>query len=127
MEKGLKIIMLLLIALFVMNQPVFAVPTFQVYSPQATAGSYGEDEQTWFVTDSSFELVVAGAFTDGFTSLTNVTLLVSVPDGQTGSITFTGGAPATLLTSPVSLDTPFPGDPVNPTAEATLPTIGPGT
>jgi len=125
--KSLKLITLLLVASLVMNQQVFAVPTFQVYSPQGTAGSYGEDEDTWFVTDSSFELVVAGAFTNGFTDLTNVTLLVSVPDGQTGSITITGSAPATLLTSPVSLDPPFPGDPVNPTTTATLPTIGANT
>ena len=125
MMKRLKLITLLLIASFVMNQPAFAVPTFQVWSPDYEyAGDWGPDEQTWFVTDSSFELVVAGAFTNGFTSLTNVTLLVSVPDGQTGSITFTGGAPATLLTSQVSLDPPLPGDPCNPTATATLPTIG---
>jgi hypothetical protein len=126
-KKSFKIIALLLIASFVMNQQVFAVPTFQVYSPQATAGSYGEDEDTWFVTSSSFDIVVAGAYTNGTTSLTNVTLLLSVPDGQTGSITFTGGDTATLLTSPVSLDPPLPGDPVNPTAAATLPTIGADT
>jgi len=122
MMKRLKLITLLLIASFVMNQQVFAVPTFQVYSPQGTAGSIGEDQQTWFVTDSSFELVVAGAFTNGFTSLTNVTLLVSVPDDQTGSITITGSAPATLLTSPTSLDPCYPGA-VNPTDTATKDTL----
>ena len=126
MMKKLKIISLLLIALFVMNQQGFAVPTLQVYSPQATAGNYGLDEQTWLVTESPFELVVAGAYSDGIASLTNVTLLLSVPEGQTGSITFTGGDPATLLTSPTSLDPCYPGA-VNPTESATLPTIGPDT
>jgi len=130
MKKSLKLITLLLVALFVMNQPAFGVPTFQVYSPQATAGSYGEDQQTWFVTDSSFELIVAGAYTpdNRVSSLTNVTLLLSVPDGQDGTINFIGGDTATLRTSPVILDDPPvgsfpPGDFYNPTATATKYTL----
>lgn len=129
MMKRLKLITLLLIASFVMNQQVFAVPTFQVWSPQATAGSYGPDEQTWFVTENPFDLVVAGAYTpdNQVLSLTNVTLLLSVPDGQQGTITI-GGDPATLRTSPVILDDePVgslpPGDFYNPTATATKDTL----
>jgi len=118
-KKRLKLITLLLIASLVMNQPVSAVPTFQVWSPDSTfSGDWGPDEQTYFVNTSPFELVVAGAYKPGVVSLTNVTLLLSVPDnGQQGTITI-GGNPATLRTSPVSLD-PLPGDPYNPTATAT--------
>ena len=129
MIKRLKLITLLLIASFVMNQPAFAVPTFQVYSPQATAGSIGEDEQTWFVTDSSFELIVAGAYKpdNQVLSLTNVTLLLSVPDGQQGTINISG-SPADLLTVKTDLlGNPSNTLPLNPTEDATLPTIGPDT
>ena len=92
MNQKLKIIILLLIASFVMNQPVFAVPTFQVYSPDSEyAGDYYEDQDTWFVTDNPFELWAIAAYKPtGVTSLTDVTLLVSVPHDETGTISITG-------------------------------------
>lgn len=120
MMKSLKLIALLLIALFVMNQPAFAVPTFQVYSPDYfTTDDWGPDEQTYFVNTSPFTLVVAGAYKPNVLSLTNVTLLLSVPNNQDGTIAFLSGDTATLLTSEADL----PGDPVNPTAEATKYTL----
>jgi hypothetical protein len=122
--KSLKLILLLFVALLLMNQSVFAVPTFQVYSPDYTfAGDWGPDEQTYFVSSNPFELVVAGAYGPNIDSLTNVTLLVSVPDSEEGTIAFISGDTATLLTSEADL----PGPPVNPTASATLPTIGADT
>jgi hypothetical protein len=132
MTKKLKLTGLLFITLFLMNQPASAVPTFQVWSPQATAGSYGPDEQTWFVTENPFDLVVAGAYKpdNQVLSLTNVTLLLSVPDGQEGTITI-GGDTATLLTVKTDLlgnpSNPSDVPPLNPTEDATLPTIGPDT
>ena len=128
MMKSLKLMLLLFITLFLMNQPAFAVPTFQVWSPDSTfSGDWGPDEQTYFVTTSSFELVVAGAYKPGVESLTNVTLLLSVPNNQDGTINFIGGDTATLRTSPVSLDDPpvgsLPGDPYNPTDTATKYTL----
>ena len=127
MMKSLKLILLLFITLFLMNQTAFAVPTFQVWSPDSTfSGDWGPDEQTYFVDTSPFELVVAGAYKPGVVSLTNVTLLLSVEENQVGTIDFLSGDTATLRTSPVSL-APLPGDPYNPTAAATLPTIGPET
>jgi len=69
--------------------PASAQPTFQVYSPDATAGDYGADQDTWFVTSSSFELWAIGAYHNEL-SLTNATLLLSVPDGETGTISITG-------------------------------------
>jgi hypothetical protein len=126
----MKIIMLLLIASFVMNQPAFAVPTFQVWSPDwEFAGSLNGDEDTWFVTDNPFELWVVGAFSNSgnTTSLTDVTLVLSVPDGQTGgtiSITsnedpIIGGS---IAATPVLLTVADsdPTDPVNPTANANI-------
>ena len=117
MMKRLKLIALLLIASFVMNQQAFAVPTFQVYSPQATAGSYYEDEDTWFVTDSSFELWVIGAHKPtGVTSLTDVTLLASVPHGETGTISITGNIDPFDGSVGVAVDpgAPLTSPPINP-------------
>ena len=108
-------------------EPALAVPTFQVYSPDATPGPYGQDQNTWYVTSSPFTLVVAGAYQDMTVSLTNVTLLLSVPDGQQGTITISG-SPATLLTVKTDLlGNPSDTPPLNPTEDATLPTIGPDT
>jgi hypothetical protein len=130
MMKNLKLILLLFIALFLMNQPASAVPTFQVWSPDsAFAGSLGDDQQTHFVVSSPFELVVAGAYTPDsqVLSLTNVTLLLSVPDGQEGFIDISG-SPADLLTVKTDLlGNPSDVLPLNPTEDATLDTIGPDT
>jgi hypothetical protein len=129
MMKNLKLILMLFIALFLMSQSAVAVPTFQVWSPDSVfSGSWGDDQHTHFVVSNPFELVVAGAYTPDSQvySLTNVTLLLSVPDGQEGFIDISG-SPADLLTTPTILEPPRDGDPTNPTLYATLPTIGPDT
>jgi hypothetical protein len=120
--ENLKLILLLFITLFLMNQTAFAVPTFQVYSEQGVAGDWGPDEDTWLVVDNPFTFIVAGAYQNSTVSLTNVTLLLSVPDNEQGTIGFLSGDSATLRTSPVSL-APLPGDPYNPTATATKDTL----
>ena len=74
----------------------YAVPTLQVYIDGATAGTIGGDEDTWFTGNSSFDLILVGAYGPKTTSITNGTLVASVPQGQTGSITING---ATLLTT----------------------------
>jgi hypothetical protein len=91
MKKSLKLILLLLITLFLVNQPAFAVPTFQVAINGGDAGSIGEDEDTWFTSDSSFELIVVGAYQAAGSqgqketeSLTQVSLVVSVPSIEIG-------------------------------------------
>ncbi len=63
-----------------------AIPTLQTYINGATAGSIGSDEDTWFATDSSFSLYVVGAYGSNTISLNSLTLLVSVPDDETGTI-----------------------------------------
>ncbi len=90
--KVLKIpIMVVVTLLLLMSQSASAQPTFQVYSPDAIyAGDYYEDQDTWFVIDNPFELWAIGAYHTNITDLTDVRLIVSVPDGETGSITITG-------------------------------------
>ena len=73
------------------STPAPAQPTFQVYSPDATmAGDFGPDQDTWFVNSSPFELWAIGAYHSNTISLTGATLLLSVPDGETGTISITG-------------------------------------
>lgn len=88
----LKIIFVVAPTLFVLlTQSVYAQPTFQVYSPDAVfAGDYYEDQDSWFVIDSPFELWTIGAYHTNTDALNNVRLLISVPDGQTGTITVVG-------------------------------------
>ncbi len=82
---------------FLFNQTVFAVPVFQVYIEDAVADTIGLDEDTWFTTGSPFNLIVAGAYGSKTKSLTDVTLALSVPQDETGSISITGGDGVTLL------------------------------
>jgi hypothetical protein len=112
--KVLKIpIWLILAILFLFSQTMLAVPTLQVFGyndgetpADAVAGTWGEDEQSWLVYTDPFNLVVVGAYQaargqgqSATENLTEVTLLVSVPQGQTGTISITGGdVGATLLT-----------------------------
>jgi len=108
MRKNMKIITLLIVvSLLALNQQLFAVPTFQVYSPGATAGDYYADQDTWLTTANPFEIWVVGAFGPNTDSLTDVTLILSVPDGETGTISITP-----------NLDPIVSEDPVNPTADA---------
>ncbi|MHC4463404.1 MAG: choice-of-anchor N protein [Planctomycetota bacterium] len=68
-----------------------AQPTWQVWTPNwSSVGTIGEDQQTWFVDDNPFELWVLGAYHTGVTSLTDARLVVSVPDGGSGTFTITG-------------------------------------
>jgi len=67
----------------------FALPTFQTYINDATAGSQGSDEQTWFTSENPFSLFVVGAFGPKTVSITGGTLLISIPEGETGTISFT--------------------------------------
>ena len=77
--------------LLLMSHLALAQPTFQVYSPDAIyAGDYYDDQDSWFVISNPFELWAIGAYHPITNSLTDVRLIVSVPDGETGSITITG-------------------------------------
>ena len=85
--------LLVLFGILVVASSVWAVPTLQVYIEGATAG----DDDTWVFSGSDpFNLVLTGAYGPKTQSITSGTLVASVPQGQTGSITING---ATLLTT----------------------------
>jgi hypothetical protein len=89
---------ILLLMILMLSQVASAVPTLQVYAVGGTPGTIGSDEDTWFTGANPFNLIVAGAYSAKTISLTEVTLLLSVPQGQNGTITITGGdVGATLL------------------------------
>lgn len=126
--KITKIILSITVS-FLLTQSLFALPTFQVfaYDSDAIAGDWGFDEDSWLVDETPFSLVVVGAYQaskgqgqSATESLTEVTLLVSVPQGQTGTITITdsGGTPLELLT--MTGDTLYEGSYYNPDANANI-------
>lgn len=84
-------IYLVLVILCLFNKAAFAIPAFQVYIQGADAGTIGQDEDTWFTGNSSFDLVVAGAYGPGTINLAEVTLVVSVLKNETGTISLTSG------------------------------------
>ena len=92
-KRDIYLALAAILAIFCQN--TMAVPTFQAYIDNGTAGTIGQDADTWFGTNSTFDLIVVGAYGPKTVSLTQVTLALSVPEGQTGTISITGGA--TLL------------------------------
>jgi hypothetical protein len=97
------------------SQVALAVPTFQTYIEGAAAGTIGQDQDTWFAFNSPFNLIVVGAYGPKTANLTNVTLVLSVPKGETGTISITGDDGVALLTS----KTAAPGG-YNPNANANV-------
>jgi len=99
--------------------PAFGLPTFQAYINGSTAGSSGSDEQTWFFPGSEFELYIVGAYRPMDLSISSVTLLLSVPEGETGTIYITpsGGDETPIL---ITTSGGVTGSPLNPTLNADL-------
>jgi len=93
--------------IFLCNQVLLGVPTFQTYIDGGTADDIGLDHDTWFTSNSTFDLIVVGAFGPKTDSLSEVTLVLSVPQGQSGTVNISGGA--TLLT--VITNTPYGNNP----------------
>lgn len=99
MKRTDSSVWLIAAVVLVFCQAAMAVPTFQVHIKDGTAGNLGEDEDTWFTSDSAFKLIAVGSYGPKTTGLTEGTLVLSVPKGQTGTISISGGdAGATLLT-----------------------------
>lgn len=88
---------------------VFATPTLQVYAQGGTAGSIGGNIDTWFVSNSPFNLILVGAYGANTTAIQYGTLVASVPQDQQGSLIVNG---ATLLTTQAG------NGPLNPAANA---------
>ncbi len=116
MKKTKSLSALLLAISFLFTQRALAVPVFQVYIEDAAPGAVASDEDTWLTTSDSFDLIVAGAYRPKTKGLTDVTLLICVPQDETGTIFITGGDGATLLTE----ETPAADGCFNPNADATL-------
>lgn len=99
--------------------PAFGLPTFQAYINGSVAGTSGHDEQTWLFPGSDFELFIVGAYGPKDLSISSVTLLLSVPDGETGTIFITpSGADETPLS--ITISGGVTGSPLNPTLNADL-------
>jgi hypothetical protein len=96
--KSVKVFLLAVAALMIASQSAMAVPTYQVYIQGSTAGDWGADADTWLANSNSFNLVVVGAYGSKTQSLTETTLLISVPKGQTGAITIMGADAVPILT-----------------------------
>jgi hypothetical protein len=104
----LKCLVVIVLLLFV-SQMSSAQPTFQVWSPDySSAGDYyidpegdDADQDTWFVGTDPFELWAIGAYHPE-TSMEQVSLLVSVPDGETGTVTI---VPLGDTADPISVTT----------------------
>ena len=103
MKKYLGLIVVLCVFLSVI--PAMAVPNLQVWSPNWTSvGDSGSDQDTWFVSGSPFDLWIIG---DGpqTTSIVSLMLIVSVPQGSTGTISL--GTPARFDTKSQFLPSGF--------------------
>jgi hypothetical protein len=112
-----KIILLGFIVLLLNSYALFAVPTFQTYVVGSEADDYNGDQDTWFTTNSSFSLIVVGSYgPKTLQPLTEVTLLLSVPEGQVGEITITGGDGVIPLNAAPSV--PGPSGLYNPKTDA---------
>lgn len=98
----------LIAVLAIFCQSVTAVPTLQVYTDGLGAGDQGADQDTWFTNDNPFTITVVGAFTDSIVKLEQVTLLVSVPEGESGTI-YVDGTPLSPTYDSKSAITPPPG------------------
>jgi len=97
--------------------PAQATLVFQTYIDGGTAGDMGADQDTWFSGDNPLNLFVVGQYQwKDTTSIDNVQLIVSVPEGETGTISIsplfgtdlpsliTSGATADILTNGSTLD-----------------------
>lgn len=108
--KGLILVLVLASGIIISNDVTLAQPTFQVYIDGAIAGELGGNEDTWFSLANPFDLVVVGAYGPNTTSITDVTLLVSVPEGEIGAISIdsfsplTSGADRDILTDVLGVD-----------------------
>jgi hypothetical protein len=77
---------------------VQATPVLQVKLESSTAQDSGEDQDTW-IGGLSGTLLVAGAYSDGVTSITDAHLVFSVPEGSSGTISVVGNSISEDLTT----------------------------
>lgn len=109
---------LLLVVSCLLSKAAFAVPAFQVYIEDAYADTIGQDEDTWFTHNRCFDLIVAGAYGPDTIDLAEVTLVVSVPKDETGSIFISSGGSGAALLAEKTLS--LSGSLYNPDSDADL-------
>jgi len=107
--KGIIFAAAVLFLIIASGGEALAIPTFQVYIQGSTAGDRGQDEDTWFIDTNSFNLSVVAAYRSNEDmiskdSISYVTLLISVPGGETGTISIDGLTPFSWPSSAVDLD-----------------------
>ncbi|MEW6068547.1 MAG: choice-of-anchor N protein [Nitrospirota bacterium] len=115
---GILIIFIAMFLISLTGSQAFALPTLQTYIDGAIAGDYGSDEDTWwYVGSGTFNLYVVGAYGPNTQSLEGVTLLISIPEGETGTISI---SPIDTLDTPELLTTTGQGSAseTNPTGDA---------
>lgn len=94
LKKGLVLILVFVSAIFISQTEGLAIPVFQAYAVGGTAGSLTPDQDTWFSSDNPFTLNVVASYAPDIISITGVTLLISVPEGQIGTISISKINPA---------------------------------
>ena len=110
LKKSLTFIAMIVLLIGLSTGESFGIPNLQVWSPDWDyVGDSGSDEDTWFVYGTTFALWVIGAGAHT-TQITDLMLIVSVPDGTTGTITGLGDGDFYTTKSlflPTDLDTPL--------------------
>lgn len=76
--------------LLAMSSSVFAIPTLQVHAIGSTAFDGGNDEDSWLIQSTDFDLELIGTFGPNTTSITNAYLVVTAE--QNASNIFNSGS-----------------------------------
>jgi len=105
-------------ALLVASSTAHATPTFQTYISGGTAGTYASDQDTWFSGSNPLTLNLVGTYSDKTTALAGITLIISVPNGQTGTVTITPVSPGETRPNLLTVAGQFPPPNDNPKVSA---------
>lgn len=101
--RSLALINIFAVVMMICASSAYAIPTFQTYIDGATAQAACGDEETWFSNVNPFNLFVVGAFGAQTSVLSDITLVLAVPEGETGTVSISNLNPLdetpTLLTA----------------------------
>ncbi len=86
------VVLLAFIVISSFASSTYALPSMQVYIPGSSAMDYGDDEDTWIYSDinKTFDMQVIASYSKKDVSVQSGTLLVTVLQGQTGTISGLG-------------------------------------
>lgn len=100
------------------SDQALSLPTFQTFIEGSIAQTVAPDEESWFFTGTEFSLFVVGAFGPNDVDIDSVTLLISVPQGEIGTISITSAFDEYPIL--VTLTGQISSDPLNPIVNADL-------